>query len=80
MTRILKYVSKYKGTLILGTISMFIVIGVDLCIPYFQQIFITLIKSFFGYGKEFLYDLLSTWVHADIKNDLFNHIQKLEFK
>lgn len=102
MTRILKYVSKYKGTLILGTISMFIVIGVDLCIPYLQQIFIddgitngnesvitwtlvgifiiTLIKSFFGYGKEFLYDLLSTWVHADIKNDLFNHIQKLEFK
>ncbi|WP_066893546.1 ABC transporter ATP-binding protein [Clostridium nigeriense] len=102
MTRILKYVSKYKGLLILGTLSMLIVIGVDLFMPYLQQIFvdegvmagndsiiikvligiliITVIKAILGYGKEFLYDILSVKVHQDIKNDLFNHIQKLEFK
>ena len=102
MTKVFKYVLKYKGTLIFGTISMLIVIGVDLLIPYMQQIFIdygiikgneksiflalgailviSVIKSIFGYNKEFKYDLLSTWVHQDIKNDLFTHIQKLEFK
>ncbi|WP_300385677.1 ABC transporter ATP-binding protein [Clostridium sp.] len=102
MTRILKYVLKYKGILILGTISMIAVIGVDLFMPYLQQIFIddgiisgnsnvirnvligiliiTIIKAILGYGKEFLYDILSVKVHEDIKNDLFNHIQKLEFK
>jgi ATP-binding cassette, subfamily B, multidrug efflux pump len=102
MTRILKYVSRYKGILILGTISMVAVIGVDLFMPYLQQIFIddgiisgnhdviksvligiliiTITKAILGYGKEFLYDILSVKVHEDIKNDLFNHIQKLEFK
>ena len=102
MTKVFKYVLKYKGTLIWGTISMLIVIGVDLLIPYMQQIFIdegiiagnkntiifvlgailsiSIIKAIFGYNKEFKYDLLSTWVHEDIKNDLFTHIQKLEFK
>lgn len=102
MKRILKYVSKYKVTVIIGTICMIGVIGVDLFIPYLQQIFvddgigakntdviksvllwillITITKAILGYGKEFLYDLLSSWVHEDIKNDLFNHIQKLEFK
>lgn len=102
MTRILKYVSKYKGMLIFGTISMLAVIGVDLFMPYLQKIFIddgiiegnkdivisvligiliiTIIKAVLGYGKEFLYDILSVKVHEDIKNDLFNHIQKLEFK
>ena len=102
MTRIFKYVSRYKGILILGTISMLAVIGVDLFMPYLQQIFIddgiiggnseiiglvligiliiTIIKAILGYGKEFLYDILSVKVHEDIKNDLFNHIQKLEFK
>ena len=40
MTKVFKYVLKYKGTLIWGTISMLIVIGVDLLIPYMQQIFI----------------------------------------
>ena len=102
MTKVFKYVLKYKGTLIFGTISMLIVIGVDLLIPYMQQIFIddgiiagneksiffvlgailviSVIKAIFGYNKEFKYDLLSTWVHQDIKNDLFTHIQKLEFK
>ncbi|MBU5455625.1 ABC transporter ATP-binding protein [Caproiciproducens sp. MSJ-32] len=102
MTRILKYVARYKCFLILGTISMLVVIGVDLFMPYLQQIFIdegiikgnyniikssligilliTIIKAILGYGKEFLYDLLSVRVHEDIKNDLFNHIQKLEFK
>ena len=102
MTRILKYVSKYKALLIIGTLSMLAVIGVDLFMPYLQQIFIddgviagnnsiiikvligiliiTITKSILGYAKEFLYDILSVKVHQDIKNDLFNHIQKLEFK
>ena len=102
MTRILKYVSKYKLILIIGTLSMLGVIGVDLFMPYMQQIFIdngvidgnsnviskvligmlliTIVKAILGYFKEFLYDLLSVKVHQDIKNDLFNHIQKLEFK
>ncbi|MDB1970063.1 MULTISPECIES: ABC transporter ATP-binding protein [Clostridium] len=102
MTRVLKYVSKYKSMLVIGTLSMLAVIGVDLFIPYLQQIFIddgviagnnniiikvllgmlliTIVKAIFGYLKEFLYDLLSVRVHEDIKNDLFNHIQKLEFK
>ncbi|MDB1946758.1 ABC transporter ATP-binding protein [Clostridium tertium] len=102
MTRVLKYVSKYKSMLIIGTLFMLAVIGVDLFIPYLQQIFIddgviagnnniiikvllgmlliTIVKAIFGYLKEFIYDLLSVKVHEDIKNDLFNHIQKLEFK
>lgn len=102
MTRILKYVSKYKGLLFFGTFAMIAVIGVDLFIPYFQKIFIdegiiqgnysviktvlitlsviTITKSILGYFKEFLYDYLSVKVHEDIKNDMFNHIQKLEFK
>ena len=102
MKRILKYVSKYKGTVITGTMCMLIVIGVDLFLPYLQQIFIdsglmkgnqnvivsvlvwigiiTIIKAMLGYGKEFLYDVLSSWVHQDIKNDLFAHIQTLEFE
>lgn len=102
MKRILKYVSKYKGTVIIGTICMLIVIGVDLFLPYLQQVFIdsglmkgnqnvivsvlvwigiiTIIKAMLGYGKEFLYDVLSSWVHQDIKNDLFAHIQTLEFE
>ena len=102
MKRILKYVSKYKGTVIIGTMCMLIVIGVDLFLPYLQQIFIdsglmkgnqnvivsvlvwigiiTIIKVMLGYGKEFLYDVLSSWVHQDIKNDLFAHIQTLEFE
>ena len=102
MKRIIKYVSKYKGTVIIGTMCMLIVIGVDLFLPYLQQIFIdsglmkgnqnvivsvlvwigiiTIIKAMLGYGKEFLYDVLSSWVHQDIKNDLFAHIQTLEFE
>lgn len=102
MKRILKYVSKYKGTVIIGTMCMLIVIGVDLFLPYLQQIFIdsvlmkgnqnvivsvlvwigiiTIIKAMLGYGKEFLYDVLSSWVDQDIKNDLFAHIQTLEFE
>jgi len=102
MTRLLKYVSKYKGLLFFGTFSMISVIGIDLLSPYLQQLFIdngigegnyglikniliglliiTLLKSVLGYGKEYLYDLLSVEVHEDIKKDLFNHIQKLEFK
>ena len=40
----------------------------------------SLIKATFGYCKEYFYDLISSDVHEDIKNDLFNHLQKLEFK
>lgn len=101
MKRILKYVSKYKGTVIIGTMCMLIVIGVDLFLPYLQQVFIDsglmkgnqnvivsvlvwigiiTVKAMLGYGKEFLYDVLSSWVHQDIKNDLFAHIQTLEFE
>ena len=102
MTRILKYVSKYKGLLFFGTFAMIAVIGVDLFMPYLQKVFIdegitqgnysviktilisisviTITKSILGYLKELLYDYLSVKVHADIKNDMFNHIQKLEFK
>ena len=41
---------------------------------------ITLIKAIFGYCKEYLFDVLSARVHQDIKNELFEHIQSLEFK
>ena len=41
---------------------------------------ITIAKGSFGYIKEYLYDLTSSYVHEDIKNDLFRHIQTLEFK
>lgn len=41
---------------------------------------ISVLKSILGYLKEFLYDLVGTRVHEDIKNELFNHIQELEFK
>ncbi|WP_294188444.1 ABC transporter ATP-binding protein [uncultured Clostridium sp.] len=102
MTRIFKYVSRYKGLLFFGTFAMIAVIGIDLFMPYLQKVFIdegiiqgnysvikiilialsaiTITKSILGYLKEFLYDYLSVKVHADIKNDMFNHIQKLEFK
>ncbi|CDM70170.1 ABC transporter, permease/ATP-binding protein [Clostridium bornimense] len=102
MNRIIKYVLKHKLKLSIGTISMFIVIAADLCIPYMQKEFLdggiikgnhtviiytiagillmSLIKATFGYCKEYYYDLISSDVHEDIKNDLFNHLQKLEFK
>ncbi|MEE6449105.1 ABC transporter ATP-binding protein [Gottfriedia acidiceleris] len=41
---------------------------------------VTIIKSIFGYVKEYLYDLVSSKVHEDIKNDMFKHIQSFEFK
>lgn len=40
---------------------------------------LTLIKNLFGYTKEYLFDVLSTKVNESIKNELFNHIQSLEF-
>lgn len=40
----------------------------------------SLIKATFGYCKEYFYDLISSDVHEDIKNDLFKHLQKLEFE
>lgn len=40
---------------------------------------LTLCKSLFGFIKEFFYDLMSTKVHAELKNEVFNHIQSFEF-
>ena len=33
-----------------------------------------------GYLKEYLYDVSSSMVSEELKNDLFNHIQELEFQ
>ena len=41
---------------------------------------ISIVKAIFGYAKEYLYDITSSEVHEEIKRDLFNHIQGLEFK
>jgi ATP-binding cassette subfamily B protein len=102
MVRILKYVFKQKTMLLIGSISMLIVIGVDLLIPYLQKLIvddgirkgnssivltiiiailgITLLKAVLGYVKEYLYDYIGAKVHQDLKNELFQHIQKFEFK
>lgn len=102
MKRILRYILEYKTWIIIGSLGMLLVIGLDLCIPFLQKelldrgiiggeegivtpiilslLIITLSKGVFGYIKEYLYDLTSSYVHEDIKNDLFRHIQTLEFK
>lgn len=102
MNRIVKYVLRHKLKLFFGTLSMFVVIAADLCIPYMQKEFLdsgiingnhrvilfmivgillmSSTKAIFGYCKEYLYDLVSSDVHEDIKVDLFNHLQNLEFK
>ena len=102
MFRILKYVWKHKASLIIATLAMMLIIGVDLCSPYLQKIFldegiinnkssiivpilailvgISVIKAVFGYVKEYLYDAVSSYVQEDLKNDLFKHIQSLEYK
>ncbi|MBK1809568.1 ABC transporter ATP-binding protein [Clostridium sp. YIM B02505] len=41
---------------------------------------ITLCKALLGYVKEFLFDFIAAKVHRDIKNELFEHIQTMEFK
>lgn len=41
---------------------------------------ISLIKAILGYLKEYLYDVSSSKVSEELKNDLFNHIQELEFQ
>ena len=102
MNRILQYVWKYKCALIFGTVSMLIIIGIDLFSPYLQKIFldrgivggdqsviipilicfavISIVKAVLGYGKEYTYDRLASFVQEDIKHSMFNHIQKLEFE
>lgn len=40
MRRILKYVLKYKSILFFGSIAMFIIIGLDLLVPYMQKILV----------------------------------------
>ncbi|WP_238903743.1 ABC transporter ATP-binding protein [Clostridium sp. YIM B02506] len=51
-------------------------------IPYLIGgiLIINIIKALFGYIKEYLFDYLSVKVTKDLKEDLFNHIQKLPFK
>ena len=41
---------------------------------------VSIVKAILGYIKEFSYDKVSSLVQEDIKIDLFNHIQSLEFK
>ena len=102
MFRVLKYVLRHKVSLIIGSLAMVIIIGIDLCVPYLQKIFlddgitggntsvimpiiilflvISIIKATLGYIKEYLYDITSSEVHEELKKDIFNHIQGLEFK
>lgn len=40
---------------------------------------ITASRALLGYAKEYLFDLLSSKVHIDLKNQLFNHIESLSF-
>ncbi len=51
-------------------------------IPYLIGgiLIINIIKALFGYIKQYLFDYLSVKVTKDLKEDLFNHIQKLPFK
>lgn len=41
---------------------------------------ITAFRAVLGYVREYLFDCLSSKVSLNLKNDLFNHIQKLSFK
>jgi ATP-binding cassette, subfamily B, multidrug efflux pump len=38
---------------------------------------VTLVRAILGYVKEYLNDFLSTKIHVDIKQELFDHIQSL---
>ncbi|WP_315115289.1 ABC transporter ATP-binding protein [Clostridium intestinale] len=51
-------------------------------IPYLIGgiLIINIIKALFGYIKEYLFDYLSVKVTKDLKENLFNHIQRLPFK
>ena len=40
MFRVLKYVLRHKVSLIIGSLAMIGVIGVDLCVPYLQKVFL----------------------------------------
>ncbi len=40
---------------------------------------LTVSKSIFGFVKEFTYDLMSVSVHRTLKNELFKHLETLEF-
>lgn len=53
----------------------------EVAYPIIAAIFgITILKAILGYAKEITYDLSSSEVHKKMKNDLFCHIQTLEFK
>ncbi len=40
---------------------------------------IALVKMILGYIKDFLFNLIGVKVHEDLKNELFSHLQSLEF-
>lgn len=43
-------------------------------------VFVGIGRSIFGYGKEFTFDYLSTKIGAEMRKDLFNHIQTLSMR
>lgn len=60
-----------------------VIIGKDfsLLIPIsIGLLVITVGRSILGYFKEYLFDVMGAKVNRDIKFDLFNHIQSLDFK
>nr|WP_302596317.1 ABC transporter ATP-binding protein [uncultured Cellulosilyticum sp.] len=101
MLRVLRYVIKHKKLLILGTLCMLLVIGIDQISPLLQMILVdhiiiegkaelfkyvilamlilTVLKSAFGFIKEYTYDLIGVRVHTALKNELFKHMETFEF-
>ncbi|MDV3429115.1 MAG: ABC transporter ATP-binding protein/permease [Bacillota bacterium] len=99
MKRTFKYVTRYKGLLILPSLAMILSIALEMVSPILSKIIvddvflgskrwllwyilasiagIALGRAILGYVKEYLFDVLSARVNEDIKEDLFNHIQKL---
>lgn len=101
MLRVLRYVVKHKKILILGTLCMLLVIGIDQITPLLQMVLVdhvivegkadlfkyvilamlilTVLKSVFGFIKEYTYDLIGVRVHTALKNELFKHMETFEF-
>lgn len=52
----------------------------DLVFPILiTLLLLTLCKSTLGFIKEYLYDFMSAKVHAELKNEVFNHVSAFEF-
>ena len=101
MLRMMHYIMKYKKLLIIGTICMLLVIGIDQITPLLQMILVdqvigegkstlfpilivtmccfTFGKSILGFCKEFIYDLMGTKIHKDLKYEVFKHMETFEF-